>query len=103
MNIEPREDDVLHMEPGVNPVRTRTFITAQIIQAIKTQFQPTLSSSPASTADAWFQEGVECELLDAMAGGGWKKGKIRLRLEFIPDEPNPPESSALVPSLNSDQ
>jgi hypothetical protein len=25
--------------------------------------------------------------LDASTGGGWKKGKIRLQLEFIPDEP----------------
>lgn len=102
-NIEPDEDDVLWIEPGINPVKNHTITIAQLIQAIKTQFQPTLSSSPASTADAWFKEGIECEFLDASAGGGWKKGKIRLRLEFLPDEPDPRDSSDLVLSPNSDQ
>lgn len=103
MKIEPNEDDVLYLEPGVNPVRNHTITIAQLIQAIKTQFQPTLSSSPASTAEAWFKDGIECEFLDASAGGGWQKGKIRLRLEFVRSEPDPPESSALVLSPNSDQ
>jgi hypothetical protein len=38
--------------------------------------------------DKWFREGKECEILQVGANG-WTKGKIRLKisLEFIPDEP----------------
>ncbi len=35
----------------------------------------------------WFTEkGGECEILRT-AGGGWQKGRFRIRLEFIPDNP----------------
>lgn len=36
----------------------------------------------------WNKEGVEAEVLDTESGG-WKKGKVRMRvvLEFCPDEP----------------
>lgn len=33
----------------------------------------------------WGFEGVESEILSP--GKGWRKGKIRLTLEFLPDEP----------------
>ncbi|MBD1868192.1 KGK domain-containing protein [Cyanobacteria bacterium FACHB-471] len=36
-------------------------------------------------SDAWFYEGVECEVLGLTQG--WQKGKVRLSLEFCPDEP----------------
>jgi hypothetical protein len=52
----------------------------------------------------WLGEGVECELLSAY-GGGWLKGKMHLRLEFIPDEPEPsnPEQTDAVLSPNPEQ
>lgn len=34
----------------------------------------------------WFSEGCKCEILRTK-GGGWQKGKLRFRLEFIPDNP----------------
>ncbi len=36
----------------------------------------------------WLKDGKECEILQ-VGSNGWKKGKIRLKvsLEFIPDEP----------------
>lgn len=36
--------------------------------------------------EQWIGTGVECQVLQAN-GGGWRKGKFRWRLEFIPDEP----------------
>jgi hypothetical protein len=55
----------------------------------------------SSYMNTWLNEGVDCEMLQA-GGGGWRKGKLRLRLEFIPDEPNEPmpEPSDVVRSPN---
>jgi len=36
---------------------------------------------------AWFTEqGIACQILRTK-GGGWQKGRIRFRLEFLPDNP----------------
>lgn len=36
---------------------------------------------------AWFSpDGIACEIL-RVSGGGWLKGRLRFRLEFIPDDP----------------
>ncbi|BAU14716.1 hypothetical protein LEP3755_52670 [Leptolyngbya sp. NIES-3755] len=34
----------------------------------------------------WLNEGFECEML--APGGIWQKGRIRLQLEFHPEQPN---------------
>ena len=41
-----------------------------------------------ATALDWVSTGVNCKVLQV--GGGWQKGKIRLRIEFIADKPNSP-------------
>jgi KGK domain len=35
-----------------------------------------------------WEEGVEAEVL--AAGKGWRKGKVKLTMQFIPDEPESP-------------
>lgn len=36
---------------------------------------------------AWFTDnGIQCEILRTK-GGGWQKGRLRFRLEFLPDNP----------------
>ena len=42
--------------------------------------------------EKWQNEGVECEVLKP--GGDWQKGKVRMKLtlEFYPDEPTQPTS-----------
>ena len=44
---------------------------------------------------------MECELLSASLGGGWKKGKVRIRFEFVEDEPKQPENPD-SPVISSD-
>ncbi len=41
----------------------------------------------------WCNEGMKCEVLTC-DGKGWQTGKVRLTLEFIPDEPEVEEISA---------
>jgi hypothetical protein len=50
----------------------------------------------------WLKEGFDCEILQAH-GGGWRKGKLRLRLEFVPDELAVPQSSGIVFSPKTEQ
>ena len=42
----------------------------------------------------WFREGINCEILK-IGSKGWRKGKVRLRvsLEFCPDEPEIDETA----------
>lgn len=103
-------DDVLS-------VKDKVFKFIQVRQAIQKAFDNKLSEELYNTlnsygipidpggylvgnkfyrqADRWFDEGIECEVLQP-ASKGWQKGKIKLKvtLEFIPDEPsiNEPES-----------
>ncbi|MBD2085009.1 KGK domain-containing protein [Coleofasciculus sp. FACHB-542] len=36
----------------------------------------------------WFSEGIDCKVLKP--GANWKQGKVRVSLEFCPDEPESP-------------
>ncbi|MBD1809343.1 hypothetical protein H6F98_28370 [Microcoleus sp. FACHB-SPT15] len=47
-----------------------------------------------TTEQYWFREGVNCEVLK-IGSMGWQKGKVRLRvsLEFCPDEPEVEETA----------
>lgn len=47
------------------------------------------------TIKPWLDEGMECEVLPA-SSGGWRKGKLRIRvqIEFIPDEPAPDDDQS---------
>ncbi|MBE8990643.1 KGK domain-containing protein [Nostoc sp. LEGE 12450] len=38
----------------------------------------------------WFKEGLVCQVL-CIKGGGWQKGRLLFRMEFIPDEPEVPQ------------
>ena len=46
------------------------------------------STKSYKTNNKWLLDGKDCEILQ-VGSNGWKKGKIRLKLslEFIPDEP----------------
>ena len=77
--MELNKDDVLTMNVGISFKAGGIFKVGQLLAAI--------DSFLGEPHRYWFQEpGVSCEILK-VEGGGWQKGKIQLRLEFIPDEP----------------
>ncbi|EDX72749.1 KGK domain superfamily [Coleofasciculus chthonoplastes PCC 7420] len=41
----------------------------------------------------WWNQGIQCQVL-THEGKGWQNGKVRLTLEFCPDEPEIEETSA---------
>jgi hypothetical protein len=100
--FEAHNDDVVSMDPSRSLVGSRTFKVKEFDQGLKGRLRSSVSS-------VWFEEGVECELLKT-TGGGWQKGKIRIReiciqFEFVPDvpdEPDPNPDSSFLDSLRTD-
>ena len=105
MSFEPHSDDVVSIHPNNGLTGTKMSKLKDIDQAFKDKLRSAVSAD-------WFKEGLNCEFLKASTGGGWQKGKIRIRevyihIEFVPDEPEPSaDSNALAPlpeSVNPEQ
>lgn len=63
----------------------RTFRAGEFSEALKTQIEYGISGW-TSEKDAWFsEEGIPCEVL-RFSSRGWQRGKVRIRLEFCPQE-----------------
>jgi hypothetical protein len=78
----------------------RTFRVDEFADAVKKQMQTTKGWTKEK--DAWFSEdGVPCEVLRFTANG-WQKGKVRIHLEFCPqDFEDQPQAAATVTSADS--
>ncbi len=88
------DDDVVDMMSAFNFARTYLSTFAQLKQGLRELVQP--------VSTKWLDNGVECKILRT-TGGGWQKGKLRLRIEFVPDEPEAPQSSDIVLSPKTEQ
>lgn len=83
--FELNDDDVISTEPALSLSSGSVFKTKEACTWVMNKF---FGNHPHAQ---WYMEGgVACEVLQT-SGGGWKKGRVRFRLEFIPD--TPPESS----------
>ncbi len=84
METNLADDDV------VNVIGSMPFDAGNISKMI--QLRRSMKKHFGDSVNYWFREnGVECEVLRAN-GGGWQKGRLRFRLEFVPDEPQKPKS-----------
>lgn len=72
------DDDVISIAPDV------TGNTGQILK-IKA-FKHAMRQKLSIYAHQWLDQGIECEILST-DGSGWQKGRVYLRLEFIPEAP----------------
>lgn len=70
------------MEQENSFIETTTSTVNELITGLEGFVCNQLSEDIATD---WVGSGVECKILQCQ-GGGWKKGKVRIRLEFIPDE-----------------
>lgn len=75
MNIS--NDDVLHFTTNVYPMPEGSIIST--VDGVLEALHENISDN------VWTHDGVECLYLNTQ-GGGWKKGKVHIRLEFVPDE-----------------
>jgi hypothetical protein len=65
----------------------RTFRVGELNESLESHLKSAISNWNEAH-NGWFTpEGVECEAL-RFGSQGWQKGRIRLCLEFCPDEPN---------------
>ena len=63
----------------------RTFKVGELSDSIRSHLEAALSGW-SEEKSGWFdQQGIECEAL-RFGSNGWQKGRIRLCLEFCPDE-----------------
>lgn len=90
--FEVDEDDVLWMAEK-SLLGTPTFLLRQLTQWFKDRVG-------LPQIEQCLGDGVECELLSPR-GGGWQKGKVRIRFEFVPDEPETTPIDAAVLGENN--
>lgn len=84
--IDLDNDDVVYSESSdfVGP----TFKVSQLKTAVLS-WSLGDTRYPATSRQRWFTpNGIKCQVL-RVQGGGWQSGKLRFRLEFVPDEPEP--------------
>lgn len=63
----------------------QTFRVDELVQAIKTQLQHRNGGWNKEKNDWFSEEGINCEVL-RFSAKGWQKGKVRISLEFCPQE-----------------
>ncbi|MBD2130713.1 hypothetical protein H6F97_30835 [Microcoleus sp. FACHB-1] len=67
--------------------RTESFVDASTFTGKQVRMRITEAKSfLGGDMEGWAGEGVKCEVL--RPGKNWQKGKVRLRMEFVPDELN---------------
>ena len=63
-----------------------TFKSSELINAVRAWIA--MTGHATGSYSTWFRkEGIGCQVLRTN-GMGWKSGKVRFRVEFIPDEPD---------------
>lgn len=78
------DDDVVSMAQDDNFAGASTSTGEELMETVANLvFQNT--SLQEDKALGWVDKGLICKVLLAQ-GGGWQKGKIRIRFEFVPDK-----------------
>lgn len=94
--MELNSDDAVSMDGSV------TFKAGQMFKV--KQLYTAAMNYVGDPHGNWFRDkGLACEVLET-EGGGWQKGRILFRVEFIPDNPpaiKPPDPNSPLADLRS--
>ncbi len=82
------DDDVVSMDKDVSFTGNTTSTCGELIESLKDLAFRSIERDE-------LENGVICKVM-LTKGGGWQKGRLRLRLDFVPDEP---EASQQNPSM----
>lgn len=87
------DNEVLHVTRGRILMSNPTFRVIEFLDALA-QLISEQEVEWTEDSEGWFSNGLDCEAL-RLSSQGWQRGKVRLRLEFLP-APGPkllPEST----------
>ena len=85
-NFERLErEDVVSMYASQILVNNRTFTVSELIAALMPIVKKESANGWTEDKEQWFREGIECKVLKPGAKS-WQRGKVRLTLEFEPEE-----------------
>lgn len=93
-SFELNNNDVVSMDVAKSLVSCSTFKAEEAASKMKSKFSMN-NGALMLEAHYFTEQGVKCELLKA-DGKGWRKGRVRFRLEFIPDDELVPKSTDAV-------
>jgi hypothetical protein len=86
--FEPLNDDeVLYVSVGRVLMSNPTFKVVEFLDALA-QAISDREEAWSEENEGWFGDGLECEAL-RFSSQGWQRGRVRIRLEFCPEEPRP--------------
>lgn len=72
--------------PEQFPIGHKTFKVSEFVEALKKEFVKQNVGGLSEEQIGWLTEaGIECQALK-FGASGWQKGKIRISLEFLPEE-----------------
>lgn len=86
--FEPLDnDEVLFVSVGRVLMPNPTFKVGEFLDALA-QAVSDREEDWSDDNEGWFGNGLECEVL-RFSTKGWQRGRVRLRLEFCPDQDRP--------------
>ena len=78
-------DEVLYVRAGSVLMSNATFKAIEFLDALA-QLVSEREDEWSDDQEGWFNErGLNCEVLQ-FGNQGWQKGRVRIRMEFVPDE-----------------
>ncbi|MEP6490215.1 KGK family protein [Microcoleus vaginatus GB2-A3] len=78
-----KRDDVVSVYSDHILVTNRTFTISEFIAAMMTLIKA--EAGWTELKETWFREGIDCKILKPGAKS-WQRGKVRITLEFQPEE-----------------
>ena len=77
-------EDVISVYSAQFLVNNRTFMVSELISALMIIMRER-GGGLTEEQERWFKEGVDCKILKPSAKS-WERGKIKINLEFCPEE-----------------
>jgi KGK domain len=81
------DDEVLFVDRGRVLMSNPTFKVSEFLDALA-ELVNEREADWTEDSEGWFSDGLPCESL-RFNGSGWQRGRVRIRLEFLPA--NPPQ------------